>query len=130
MELCEEESVSNNGGIALRQFELSIHDSALKFATKLSSDMTIPRSTVFQIIEDIRTYVLPAFTEGIKNVILPKVQNTDIDQVAAFVQLCDSTFCYVDTEYKLDSSLKEKDLIDSIKKFPIGVMKANIAVER
>lgn len=84
----EGECAPNNGGVNLRLFEELIQASALKFAVKFCSNMAIPRSSVFEIIEYFRKYMVAAFTQGIKDVIGPLiVEDTDKYQVDAFLQM-------------------------------------------
>lgn len=108
-------------------FEESIHASALKFALKLSSDPTLPRKAVFNIIEDSQKFIVEEITDGIKNVIVPLItENADKYQIEGFLQICNRTFCYVETEHKLDSTLTALDLISPIRKFAIGAHTENL----
>lgn len=127
METNEAEDNLNNAGVNLRQFEELIQASALKFAVNLASNMAIPRNYVFEVIGDFRKYIVAAITEGIKNVIVPiLVKNTDKDQVVAFIQICNSAFCDIETEAILDSTLNKANLLKPIRKFPIGFHKEEL----
>lgn len=113
-----------SAGKRLRLFEESIQAGALKLAVILSSNMAFPRKTVFEIIEYVRQNIINAFAEGVKDVIFPVIdESRDKKLVDAFIQLCESTFCNVETESKLDNTLtlENVDLLNPIRKYPIGV---------
>lgn len=121
-ELNASRSVRNISGVTLRKFEEIINESSLKFTIKLSSNMGVPRKLIFDIIGDFQKNLVTAFVEGIRNVILPLVDdNRDKDHIEAFAEICSSAFTCTETEFKFDSFLQKSDLISSLTKFPIGV---------
>lgn len=125
------EIVPNNYGVKLREFEQLIQASALKFALKLSSNMSIPRKFVYDSIGDYKEYMVTAYMEGIKNVIVPLlVEDKDKDVVEGFIQIGSSAFCNVETEWKFDSMLRDSDFVRPVIKFPIGVQKEKFEDKR
>lgn len=85
--------------------------------------MAIPRNMVFEIIDSCNDHIVSTIKESIENVFAPLLaRNNDEDTVATFVEICKSTFCYVETEHKLDVSLGKAGLLSPLKKFLIGAV--------
>lgn len=111
------------GGEILRLFEESVREGGLKLALFLSSNMAIPRCTVYDIIAIVQKFVVVTITQGIENVITPLAGDASVkDYMEAFTQICNSIFSCVETEHIFDATLKAADLISPLKKFEIGTV--------
>lgn len=105
--------------ISISQAKKNIYRESLLFVTKLNSYSHMTNAQIEQILNDI-TENLHNIFDMIKNVIVPEINSsTKKIEISALLEVCKDPFKNVKTEYKLIKSLKDKNLMQSLEKFPI-----------
>lgn len=98
--------------------ELS-RDAALDFGSKLAANMSVPRNSVFEVIDDTKRF-LNCIVDGMKSLVLSWVKEENLNDFQNIVSIMSESLDTVDTEYKFDKCLLEKQLISSVRKIKVG----------
>lgn len=104
----------------MSEFEKTVDDHALALVCKIASNMNVPRSHTFEVINEFKNFYALTVLKGFDQYVIPRVKIEEESNVEGFIQICRNPFRSVDTESKLDTELKKRDLVSSFDQFDIA----------
>lgn len=94
-------------------------NAAFDLGCKLASNMSVPRNSVFNVIDDTQRF-LNSVVEGFESLVLPWIKDENVNDFKNIISIMNDSLENVNSESKLNEYLLRKGMISTVRKVKVG----------